>query len=109
MHLEIIGFPVGDATQYRDIFAQNQPSSNQEIKTVQDRDKEMAVVQRAFLNSTGPLCSLHDALASGRQVPMEDIKSIVEQTLCLIGSANHHMSVFRTKKVLANINKIIFY
>ena len=56
------------------------------------------MVQRAFLNSTGPLCSLHDALASGRQVPMEDIKSIVEQTLCLIGSANHQMSV------LANIN-----
>ena len=36
---------------------------------------------------------------------MEDIKNIHEQTLCLLGSANHHLSVLRRKKVLANINK----
>ena len=65
----------------------------------------MAVVQRAFLNTTGPLCSLHDALSSGTKVPTEKIKSIVEQTLCLLGSANHQMSVLRGKKVLVNINK----
>ena len=35
----------------------------------------------------------------------EELKSIVEQTLCLLGSANHQMSVLRRKKVLANINK----
>ena len=65
----------------------------------------MAAVQRALLNTTGPLCSLHDALSSGTQVPVEELKSIVEQTLCLLGSANHQMSVLRRKKVLANINK----
>jgi len=83
----------------------NQITPLQTKKYVQDRDKEMAVVQRAFLNTTGPLCSLHDALSSGTQVPTEEIKSIVEQTLCLLGSANHLMSVLRRKKVLANINK----
>ena len=83
----------------------NQISPPQTKKYVQDRDKEMATVQRAFLNTTGPLCSLHDALTSGTQVPIEDIKTIVEQTLCLLGSANHQMSVLRRKKVLANINK----
>ena len=36
---------------------------------------------------------------------MEEINSIVKQTLCLIGSANHQMSVFQRKKVLANTNK----
>ena len=41
----------------------NQISPPQTKKHVQDHDKEMAVVQGAFLNSTGPLCSLHDALA----------------------------------------------
>ena len=71
---------------------------------MQDRDKEMALVQRTYLNTTGPLCSLHDSIASGTQVSMEDIKSIVEQTLCFLGSANNHFSVLRRKKDLANIN-----
>ena len=63
------------------------------------------MVQRALLNTTGPLCSLHDALSSGTQVPAEEIKCIVEQTLCLLDSANHQLSMLRRKKVLANINK----
>ena len=83
----------------------NQINPTQTKKYVQDRDKEMAVVQRALLNTTGPLCSLHDTLSSGNQVPPEEIKCIVEQTLCLLGSANHQLSVLRRKKVLANINK----
>ena len=33
------------------------------VKTfVQERDKEMFNVQRAFLNATGPLCGLHDCI-----------------------------------------------
>ena len=31
-------------------------------KFVQERDKEMFNVQRAFLNATGPLCGLHDCI-----------------------------------------------
>ena len=88
-----------------DLSIVNQITPLQTKKCVQDRNKEMAVVQRAYLNTTGPLCSLHDALSSGTQVPTEEIKSIVEQTLCLLGSTNHHMSVLWRKKVLANINK----
>ena len=65
----------------------------------------MAVVRRALLNTTGPLCSLHDTLSSGNQVPAEKITCIVEQTLCLLGSPNHQLSVLRRKKVFANINK----
>ena len=83
----------------------NQINLTQTKKYVQDRHREMAVVQRALLNTTGPLCSLHDTLSSGNQVPEELIKCIVEQTLCLPGSANHQLSVLRRKKVLANINK----
>ena len=33
------------------------------------------------------------------------MKCIVEQTLCLLGSANHQLSELRRNKVLANINK----
>ena len=73
-------------------------------KYVQDRHKEMAVVQRALLN-TGPLSSLHDALSSGTQVPTEEIKCVVEQTLFPLGSANHQLSVLRRRKVVANINR----
>ena len=83
----------------------NQINPIQTKKYVQERDKEMAVVQRALLNTTGPLCSLHDALSSGTQLPSEEIKCIVEQSLCLLGSANHQLSVLCRKKVLANINK----
>ena len=83
----------------------NQINLVQTKKYVQDSDKEMAVVQGALLHTTGPLCSLHDALSSGTQVPAEEIKCIVEQTLCLLGAANHDLSVLRRKKVLANVNK----
>ena len=65
----------------------------------------MATAQRAFLNTTGPLCSLHDNLSSGQEIPLEDIKSLIEQTLCLMGSANHQLSVLRRKKILASVNK----
>ena len=61
--------------------------------------------QRALLNTTGPLSSLHDALSSGTQVPTEEIKCVVEQTLYLLGSANHQLSVLSRRKVPANINR----
>ena len=64
----------------------NHISPSQTKKFMKDRDKEMAVVQRALLNTTGPLCSLHDALSSGTQIPAEESKSIVQQTLCLLMS-----------------------
>ena len=63
------------------------------------------MVQRALLTTTGPLSSLHDALSSGTQVPTEEIKCVVEQKLCLLGSANHQLSVLRRRKVLGNINR----
>ena len=36
------------------------PAQNR--KYVQERDKELSVIQRSMLNATGPLCSLHDRL-----------------------------------------------
>ena len=70
-----------------DPSAVNQINLVETKKYVQDRDKEMAVVQRALLNSTGPLSSLRDALFSGTQVPTEEIKCVVEQTLCLLSQS----------------------
>ena len=105
--LDTYGVPSVDCllTPTLDPSVVNQISVPQTKKYVQDRDKEMAVVQRALLNTTGPLSSLHDALSSETQVPVDKVKSIIEQTLCLLGSANHQMSVLRGKKVLASINK----
>ena len=54
-------------------------------KYTQERDKELASVQRSMLNITGPLCCLHDALCSDQDVSKDDIKSILEQSLCLLG------------------------
>ena len=34
-----------------------------------------------------------------------DLKRVVEQTLCLLGSTNTQLSILRRKKVLANVNK----
>ena len=74
-------------------------------KFVQERDKEMFTVQRAMLNSTAPLCSLHDLLESGNLPSVEDIKSIIQQSLCLLGSANHQLSSLRRQRILASINR----
>ena len=80
----------------------NQINLTQTKKYVQDNAKEMAVVQRPLLNTKGPLWSLHDTLSSGNQVLAEEVKCIVAQTLCLLGSANHELPVLRRKKVLIN-------
>lgn len=56
-------------------------------KFVQERDKEMLNVQRAFLNATGPLCGLHDCIENDSAPTSEEIKVALEQGLCLLGSA----------------------
>lgn len=58
----------------------NQISPPQTKKNVQGLDKEMPVVQRG-----------------------KEIKSVVEQNLCFLCSANRQLSVLRWKKVLVNI------
>ena len=73
---------------------------NQVRKFVQERDKEMFNVQRAFLNATGPLCGLHDCIENGSAPTYEEIKVALEQTLCLLGSANAQLSILRRQRVL---------
>ncbi|XP_028410226.1 uncharacterized protein LOC114532832 [Dendronephthya gigantea] len=77
----------------------------QNKKFLQERDKELANVQRSMLNATGPLCSLHDQLEQGGNLAPSELKIILEQTLCLLGSANTQLSTLRRKKILASINK----
>jgi len=50
-------------------------------KFVQERDKEMFNVQRAFLNATGPLCGLHDCIENDSAPTYEEIKVPLEQAL----------------------------
>ena len=85
----------------------NQISNPQSKKYVQERDKEMVSVLRSLLNATGPLCCLHDALQSNDNINVsnKDVKLMLEQALCLLGSANYQISVLSRKKVLAAINK----
>ena len=105
--LDNYGIPSVDCliTPTLDPSVLNQINLTQTKKYLQDRDKEMALVLRVLLNTTGPLCSLNDTLSSGNEVPAEKIKCIVKQILCLVGSANHQLSVLCRKKVLAIINK----
>ena len=74
-------------------------------KFVQERDKEMYTVQRAMLNATAPICSLHDALETGDNPSVDEIKTILEQALCLLGSANHQLSCLRRQRILSSINR----
>ena len=83
----------------------NQISPFKSRKYTQERDKELASVQRSMLNITGPLCCLHDASCSEQDVSKDDLKSILEQSLCLLGSANFQFSALRRKKILVAINK----
>ena len=64
-------------------------------KFVQERDKEMLNAQRAFLNATGPICGLHDCIENDSAPTYEEIKVALEQTLCLLGSANTQLSILR--------------
>ena len=83
----------------------NQISPLKSRKYTQERDKELASVQRSRLNIAGPLCCLHNALCSDQDVSKDDIKSILEQSLCLLGSANFQFSALRRKKIFVAINK----
>ena len=74
-------------------------------KFVQERDKEMFNFQRAFLNTTGPLCGLHDCIENDSAPTYEEIKVALEQALCLLGSANTQLSILRRQRVLAAINR----
>lgn len=74
-------------------------------KFVQERDKEMFNVQRAFLNATGPLCGLHDCIENDSAPTYEEMKVALEQALCLLGSANAQLSILRRQRVLAAINR----
>jgi len=83
----------------------NQISNPRTKKYVQEHYKELTSIQRSLLNATGPLCCLHDALESKETISNEDVKLMLEQALCLLGSANYQLSALRRKKVLAAINK----
>ena len=82
----------------------NQVPSNTK-RFVQERDKEMFVVQCAFMNATGPLCGLHDCLENNSAPSVEELKLALEQALCLVGSANAQLSILRRLRVLAAINR----
>jgi hypothetical protein len=57
-----------------------------------------------MLYATGPLCCLHDALSTEKEVATDEVRNILEQTLCLLGSANYQISTLRWKKVQATTN-----
>ena len=83
-----------------DLAIINQISNPLSKKHVQERDKEIVSVQRSVLDATGPLCCLHDALESNDNINVsnKDVKFMLEQALCLLGSANYQISVLRRKK-----------
>ena len=65
----------------------------------------MFVIQRAFSNASGPLCGLHDSIETGSNPTYEEMKLALEQTLCLLGSANMQLSILRRQRILASINR----
>ena len=77
--------------------------SNQK-KFVEQRDRDLALVQRAMLNAAAPLCCLHDRLESNEDIPKNELLCALQQSLCLLGSANHITTTLRRKKILAAIN-----
>jgi hypothetical protein len=50
------------------------------------------------------LCCLHDRLESNENISNEDLRTTLQQSLCLLGSANHITTTLRRKKILAAIN-----
>ena len=56
-----------------------------------------------MLNAAAPLCCLHDRLESNEDIPNNELLCAIQQSLCLLGSANHITTTLR-KKILAAIN-----
>ncbi|CAB4005142.1 Hypothetical predicted protein, partial [Paramuricea clavata] len=76
-------------------------------KFVEQRDKDLALIQRTLLNSAataGPLCCLHDRLENQAKISNEELLNTLQQSLCLLGSANHIVTTNRLKKILGAIN-----
>ena len=73
-------------------------------KAVENRDKDLNLIQRALLNSAAPLCCLHDRLERKDNVSNDELLTILQQSLCLLGSANHITTITRRKKILGAIN-----
>ena len=65
----------------------------------------MFVIQRAFLNSPGLLCGLHDCLETGSNPTYKEIKLALERTLCLLGSANTQVTILKRQRILPSINR----
>ena len=77
---------------------------NSRRKGVENRDKDLSLIQRALLNSAAPLCCLHDRLERKEGVSNEEVLTTLQQSLSLLGSANHITTITRRKKILGAIN-----
>ena len=77
---------------------------NNRRKGVENRDKDLSLIQRALLSSAAPLCCLHDRLERKEDVSNEEVLTTLQQSLCLLGSANHKTTITRRKKILGAIN-----
>ena len=73
-------------------------------KFVKQRDRDLALVQRAMLNAAAPFCCLHDRLESNEDIPKNELLCALQQSLCLLGSSNHITTTLRHKKILGAIN-----
>ena len=73
-------------------------------KFVEQRDRDLAPVQRAMLNAAAPLCCLQDRLESNEDIPKNELLRALQQSLCLFGSSNHITTTLRRKKILGAIN-----
>ena len=77
---------------------------NSRRKGVENRDKDLSLIQPALLNSAAPLCCLHDRLERKEGVSNEEVLTTLQQSLCLLGSASHITTITRRKKILGAIN-----
>ena len=77
---------------------------NSRRKGVENRDKDLSLIQRALLNSAAPLCCLHDCLERKEGASNEEVLTTLQQSLCLLDSANHITTITRRKKILGAIN-----
>ena len=85
--------PIFDSSMLQHVAASSK-------KFIQECDRELAGIQRAMLNAIGPLCTLHDQVEQGVTFQPQDLKFILQQTLCLLGSANTSYLHYGARKFL---------
>jgi len=74
-------------------------------KGVKSHDQQLLRAQAYFLDATGPLAEILEAINLGQQLSIDQVEERVKAALNLLGNASSQMSTLRRLKVIGEYDK----